>query len=251
MMRVELKRFYAAVGFFTRIPCPAWVGHSDTQMPHAAKYFPLVGLLVGAIASLVTVLSLNVYSQPIAVLLGMVATVLLTGAIHEDGFADSCDGLGGGQTREQVLCIMQDSRIGTFGTLGLILLLTLKFEVLSDLPSGILAAVLMAGHSLSRLVAISFLYTHRYVRPQGTGKSRAMAHEMPTTDLALAGLFGLAPLMLFSLRQALLAVAVLVVARFLMGEYLSRRLGGYTGDCLGAAQQITEVLFDLSILAMP
>ncbi|NDU92623.1 MAG: adenosylcobinamide-GDP ribazoletransferase [Ferrovum sp.] len=249
-MSTELQRFFAALMFFTRIPCPAWVSHSDLQMRHAAKYFPLVGLLVGATASLIAWLTLRIYPQPIAILLSMVATLLITGAIHEDGFADTCDGFGGGQTREQILHIMQDSHIGTFGTVGLILLLTLKFETLTLLPPEILAIVLITGHSVSRLIAISFLHTHVYVRPDGTGKSHAIAQKMPIADLALAVVFGLAPLALFSLRHALLALVVLLVTRLLIGRYLTHRLGGYTGDCLGASQQVTEILFYLAVLAM-
>ncbi len=251
MISTELKRFCAALMFFTRIPCPAWASHSDTQMGHAAKYFPLVGVLVGATASVVASLALRIYPQPVAILLSMVTTLLITGAIHEDGFADSCDGFGGGQTQEQILRIMQDSRIGTFGTVGLILLLALKFETLTLLAPEMLAIVLVAGHSISRLIAISFLHTHFYVRPEGTGKSHAIAQKMSTTDLALACVFGLLPLALFSLRQALFTLAVLLVARFLIGGYLTRRLGGYTGDCLGAAQQVSEILFYLTLLAMP
>lgn len=251
MIANELKRFFAALMFFTRIPCPSWANHSEAHIHHAGKYFPLVGLLIGATASLVVLLTLRVYPQPVAVLLSMVATLLITGAIHEDGFADSCDGFGGGQTREQIMRIMQDSRIGTFGTVGLILLLALKFETLTLLAPGMLAIVLVAGHSTSRLIAISFLHTHLYVRPEGTGKSHAITQKMSIADLALAGIFGLAPLALLPLRQALCALAVLLFVRFLIGCYMSRRLGGYTGDSLGAAQQVTEILFYLTLLAMP
>ncbi len=250
MIGHELKRFFAALMFFTRIPGPSWAGHSDTQPCHAGKYFPLVGLLIGAVASLVVMLAMRIYPQPVAILLSMVATLLITGAMHEDGLADSCDGFGGGQTREQVLRIMQDSRIGTFGAAGLILSLALKFETLSLLAPGMLTIALIAGHGASRLIAISFLHTHLYVRPEGTGKSHAMAQNMSIADLSLAGIFGLAPLMLLPLVQALCALAVLLFARFLMGLYLTRRLGGYTGDSLGAVQQVTEILFYLTLLAM-
>ncbi|MDP2107868.1 MAG: adenosylcobinamide-GDP ribazoletransferase, partial [Rhodocyclaceae bacterium] len=118
-MRRELEYFFAALRFFTRLPAPGWVGHSAEQLNHAARYFPLVGVIVGAIGAGVTLAALQLWPAQIAVLLGMTATLLATGAFHEDGLADSIDGCGGGWTKEQVLAIMKDSRIGSYGAIGI------------------------------------------------------------------------------------------------------------------------------------
>lgn len=251
MIATELQRFLAALMFFSRIPCPAWQGSPDIALRHASRYFPLVGWLVGATSAGIIWLTLRIFPTPVAVLLGMSAAMLLTGAMHEDAFADSCDGFGGGWTREQVLRIMQDSRIGAYGAVGLMMLLALKFAALVSLRPAQLPLALIAGHAVSRLIAISFLRTHAYARPEGTGKLHAVAQRISLADLAIAAVFGLLPLALLPARQALPALAILIVIRLLAGRYLTRRLGGYTGDCLGAVQQLCEAFFYLTILALP
>jgi len=123
----HIRIFFTALMFFTRIPCPSWVDHSEEYLNKSSQYFPLVGGIVGAIGLAVLLGALWVLPVPLAVLLSMVATVLATGAFHEDGFADMCDGFGGGWTKEKILDIMQDSRLGTFGAVGLGLLMAVKF----------------------------------------------------------------------------------------------------------------------------
>ena len=250
MIHRELRRLCAALGFFTRIPCLISFEPAGSDLQDAAKYLPLVGWLVGGAAALVVWLAGLVFPQPVAVLLSLLVTLLLTGAIHEDGFADSCDGFGGGRTREQTLRILQDSRIGAFGAIGLFVLLGLKVFSLSALPAAALPLVLFAAHSLSRLFAISFMQTHVYVRVDGSGKSGDVARKLAPASLLLAAVVGLAPLLLLSLTNALWILLVLFFARWLLGRYFARRLGGYTGDCLGAAQQLSEVLVYLVILAL-
>jgi adenosylcobinamide-GDP ribazoletransferase len=179
----------------------------------------------------------------------MVSAMLLTGAMHEDGFADSCDGFGGGWTREQVLRIMHDPRLGTYGVVGIVMLLALKFAVLNNLRPVQVPFVLVAAHAASRFVAVSLVHSHPYVRPEGTGKSHAVVQSTSRVDLLVAALFGLLPMVFFPTNQALLILAGLLAARITAGRYLTRRLGGYTGDCLGAVQQFSEVVFYLTALA--
>ena len=126
-MKRQLEYFFAALRFFTRLPVPGWVGHSAEQLNHAARYFPLVGIVVGAIGAAVTELAVLALPIGIAVMLGMAATVLVTGGFHEDGFADACDGFGGGWEKAQVLAIMKDSRVGSYAVIGLVLLLSTKW----------------------------------------------------------------------------------------------------------------------------
>ena len=124
-LAAEIRLFFTALMFFTRLPCPAWVGYSESYLNHSARYFPLVGVIVGGIGGLTFWLAQLIWPPSIAVLLSMLATIAVTGAFHEDGLADSCDGFGGGWGKEQVLAIMKDSRLGTFGAIGLGLILAL------------------------------------------------------------------------------------------------------------------------------
>ena len=238
--------------FYTRIPVPGWVRYSDDILNRASRYFPLVGLLVGLIGAATFWLGALLFTTPIALLLSMIATIFATGAFHEDGFADLCDGFGGGWTKAQVLTIMKDSRLGTYGTLGIGLLLALKFASLSALPAPSIPLALLVAHPLSRFAAISFVYTHSYVQADAQSKVKPLALNLSTGELALAGATGLAPLLLLAgwdWRWGMV-LGPLAAARWGLGRLFVRRLGGYTGDCLGAAQQVTEVVIYLALAAL-
>jgi adenosylcobinamide-GDP ribazoletransferase len=218
-----------------------------------------VGVLVGLSAAATFMLAGMVWSAQVAVLLSMVVTLLVTGAFHEDGLADSCDGFGGGMTPADVLRIMQDSRIGAFGTIGLIMALLLKWQVLSDFasnsgpnPAWHLAGLMVASHAASRTMAISCLLDLDYVRE--TGRAKPVARRLDPRAMFFAGCFGLPWLFipafgmgLFkALETGLLAIIVLLFLRVLIGRWFKARLGGYTGDCLGLAQQLGELAIYLS-----
>ncbi|MCM2308482.1 MAG: adenosylcobinamide-GDP ribazoletransferase [Sulfuritalea sp.] len=252
MMKRELEYFFAALRFFTRLPVPAWVGHGQDQLNHAARYFPLIGILVGIIGAGVTELVALALPIGVAVLLGMAATILATGAFHEDGFADSCDGFGGGWDKAQVLAIMKDSRIGSYAALGVGLILLTKWSALTELDAGLgppfLAIALVAGHAVSRLASTVLIYFLDYVRDDDSSKSKPLAQRMAPGELAVAALCGLAPCLLLPLAEVLAALAAVVLSTLLAARYFLRRIGGYTGDCLGAAQQLGEVAFYLGLL---
>jgi adenosylcobinamide-GDP ribazoletransferase len=258
-MRRELEYFFAALRFFTRLPAPAWVGHSAEQLNHAARYFPLVGVIVGAIGAGVTLAAALLLPMSIAVLLGMVATLLATGAFHEDGLADSVDGFGGGWTREDVLRIMKDSRIGSYGAIGIGIALLTKYEslaALAVLPRGFpsvtsrltFMAALIAGHSVSRLASTTLIYALDYARDDDSSKSKPLATRMGTGELAVAALFGLAPCLLLPVGQVSIALIAVVFVTLAAARYFVKRIGGYTGDCLGATQQLSEIAFYLGLL---
>src|SRR5690606_8920596 len=134
-MRYQLELFFAALGFFTRIPVPAWVPWSPERLNHAARYFPLVGWVVGGVGAGAFLAFALVLPASLAVILSMAVTIRLTGAFHEDGWADTCDGLGGGWDKAQVLTIMKDSRIGSYGTVGVVLMLLAKAAALVELAA--------------------------------------------------------------------------------------------------------------------
>lgn len=254
----ELRLFLTAVQFFTRLPVPARVGHSAEQLEHAARYLPLVGACVGALAAAVLWLSAQVLPLPVAVGLSMAAGILATGAFHEDGLSDFADGMGGGHSREKALAIMKDSRIGVYGAIALVLALLLKFEALIALCDAhsllFVAAALIAAHGVSRLMAVSLMVTQVYVRDDDSARARPAARRMSPASFAVALLCGAATLaVLYAAGAALDAVLAALVAALLMRAWLAwrlqKRLGGYTGDCLGAVQQLSELAFYLGLLA--
>ena len=246
MIRTQLEYFFAALRFFTRLPVPAWVGHSDAQLNHATRYFPLIGWIVGLIGVSATWLAAQALPPSIAVILGMAATLLVTGAFHEDGFADSCDGFGGGWDKAQVLAIMKDSRIGSYGAIGISLLLLGKWNALYELNILMLPA-LFAGHAISRAAAVTLIRRLEYVRDDG-GKSKPLAVGMSRGELAIAWLFGLLPLAFLPWQLAFQGTVAVLLVTWLAARYTRRRIGGYTGDVLGATQQLSEFAFYLGVL---
>jgi adenosylcobinamide-GDP ribazoletransferase len=244
----QLAHFFAALRFFTRLPVPAWVGHSDAQLSGAARYFPLVGIIVGAIGGAVTYAAMWVLPDGIAVLLGMAATILATGAFHEDGFGDACDGFGGGWNKAQVLAIMKDSRVGSYAAIGIALLLLAKWNALLELQPEILPLTLVAGHAVSRFAATVLMFALDYARDDDSSKSKPVTARMNAGELAVAALFGLAPCALLPLPELAYALAAVALLAFGAARYFLRRIGGYTGDCLGATQQVTELAFYLGLL---
>jgi adenosylcobinamide-GDP ribazoletransferase len=249
----QCRLFFIALQFFTRLPIPQWVGFEAGWLHHASRYFPLVGVVVATIASAVYAAAAWLWPAPVAVLLATAAGIYATGAFHEDGFADMCDGFGGGLTRQRVLEIMKDSRIGAYGAIGIGCLLALKCAVLAMLPPAAVVGALFLAHPLSRLAACALIWRMDYARAEG--KTKPLAQEMTTPEFAIAALGAALPAALLGLGgqlpwSALLGGALAAaLAAFWLARKCARRLGGYTGDCLGAVQQVTEVVLYLAVLA--
>lgn len=246
----EIKLFFTAIMFITRIPVPKWVGYSETNLNKCNRYFPLVGIIVGAIGGLVYWLADFILPQSISVILSMISTILLTGAFHEDGFADVCDGFGGGWTKDKILEIMKDSRVGAYGMVGMILLLMLKYFTLSSLPSPIFIPALIAGHSISRTFAVSTMYNLPYVREDELSKSKPVTKNLHIADLWIAIIIGLSSFLFLKNWMIFLTVIPLLISKIWLEHYFKKWIGGYVGDCLGTIQQVTEVVFYLSIIAL-
>jgi len=245
LVRRELEYFFGAIRFFTRLPVPGWVGHSPEALNHSARYFPLVGLLVGLLGALVFAVATLALPKTLAVLLAMAITIYVTGAFHEDGWADMVDGFGGGWTRERTLEIMKDSRIGSFGAIALVLMLLGKFVALIELEALLVAPALIAGHAFSRLCSTTLLHFLDYAREEG--KAKPLATRISGGELLLATLFGSAALLLLPPAAAAAGVALALGATAVLAMKIHRRLGGYTGDCLGATQQLAELAFYIGL----
>ena len=236
--------------FYTRIPCPAWVDHSEDYLNKATIYFPVIGWIAGITGAVFYWGGTFAFNIEISITVSMVAGILLTGAFHEDGFADVCDGFGGGWTKEKILEIMKDSRVGAYGAMGLVLMLGLKFlllvTVLQKCASFLhVALLLMTVHALSRFAAVVMIYTHTYARENEDGKAKPVAKKLAASELAVAFLFAVLPLAgLAWLTQNPLYALVFVplgLVKWYLGRYFQRWIGGYTGDCLGATQQVAEI----------
>lgn len=245
-MAYQLRLFITALCFFTRLPLIRWASAEEADLNHSVRYFPLVGLIVGAAAALGFWLADNWLPQNLAVLISMAITILLTGAFHEDGLADSADGLGGGWTPEQMLIIMKDSRIGSYGTVALLMVLLGKYQTLSALDAPQLPLVMIAAHGLSRLAAVWVIATQSYVRE--TGKAKPLAQQITGPELIIANVCGLAGLLWLPTYFWWALLPVLVVWLWFSFK-LRQQLGGYSGDCLGAMQQLTELAFYLGLVA--
>lgn len=236
----EIRLLLTAVQYFTRIRVPAWVGHAPERLTGAVRYFPAIGLIVGASGAAVMWLTAFVLPSPLPAILSTAITLLMTGAIHEDGLADTADGLGGGATRERALEIMKDPRIGVFGALALILMLLLKIATLNLMPLWSAMTALVAAHAFSRFCAVLVIFASRYVGSADRSRSAPVVERVTIGDVFVAALFGLPALALCGPR-VIVAIVVALVMVGVLSRWCVKKIGGYTGDTLGATQQVAEV----------
>jgi adenosylcobinamide-GDP ribazoletransferase len=249
MLRRELEYFFGAVRFFTRLPVPGWVGHSAEALNRSARYFPAVGLLVGSIGALAFLGAAQLWPQSVAVLLAMAATIYATGAFHEDGLADAVDGLGGGWDKARILEIMKDSRVGSFGVVATVLALLGKFTLLNSLDGALVPFALLAGHAVSRFCSTALLATMDYVRDDLLAKAKPLATRISGGEMLVALVFVVVALAGLPTEKALAGCGLAALATLWLAARFKRWLGGYTGDCLGATQQFSEIAFYLGLLA--
>ena len=237
---------------------PKSVTYSAEKLNQASRYFSLVGICLALILSVFTYAFSDVFPSMVMVLLLMTLSLLLSGAFHEDGLADMADGIGGGFTVSKRLEIMKDSRLGTYGTVTLATVLALKASLLFTLFELFInnqqdfvsfSFVLLTGYATSRAVAGSLIYDMNYVSEDATSKSKPLANKQSDSELALLLAIGILPLLYFSFYAVLTCLLVLIVFRILFKSWLNKRLSGYTGDCLGAAQQLAEILIYLVLVA--
>lgn len=249
-MRRELNIFFNALMFYSRIPVPFKVEFSEDLLNKATRYFTLVGIIIGALGALVLLVGNFFFPLYLAVALSMVATIFITGAFHEDGFADFCDGFGGGYAPEKILEIMKDSRIGTYGSIGLIAMLAVKYLSLISIPVVQIPLVLISGHAFSRFLPVCMIYASKYVRMDLTSKVKPIGHRDSAAAFLVAMCFGLVFLFFLPFTAVLVILPVAAMLFFVFKTYVEKKLTGYTGDVLGALQQLAEVCFYLCYIAV-
>jgi len=245
----ELRALWSAVLYFTRLPLPAPARYDPEDLRRASGWWPLTGWLVGGLVAGLAAGLVHFLPAGLACALALLGGILLTGAMHEDGLADVCDGFGGGTSQARVLEIMKDSSVGVFGALGLVVSFCLRWQSLCALPAALLVPCLLATHAWTRASAVALMTFLDYARPEGSSKARPLAHRMSPSRLALALCLGLAPAFLlpFPLWWALVAPPLVCA---LAAAWFRRRIGGYTGDCLGAAQQLGEMAMLLILVSL-
>jgi adenosylcobinamide-GDP ribazoletransferase len=279
MLSQFLRHYLLALQFFTRVPVTGrlahWVGYSPAMLRASAAHFPGIGWLVGAVAAgvyvlLLTLLPATVFAPLVAAALSTVASVLLTGGFHEDGLADVTDGLGGSADQPRALEIMKDSRVGAFGAMALVLVLLCKVALLAQLGSidiplpgteevaldppfdgWLVASALFAAHVVSRGLPLLLIRMLPHVGDAAASKSKPLADQISLASLGVAFLWCFMALALASYAldatSLIVACSFAVIALLWMGRVFTRRLQGFTGDCLGAAQQVCEIAFYLGL----
>lgn len=245
------KLFWAMLSFISRLPVPArWSQGLDFEhYSRGIVMFPLIGVVLGGLTGLVFMALQPWCGIPLAALFAVLTLALLTGGFHLDGLADTCDGIFSARRRERMLEIMRDSRLGTHGGLALIFVLLAKVQVVSELAlrGTPMLAALAAACVAGRGTAVLLMYRHRYAREEGLGNVfiGKVTGRQTSVTLGLAAL--LAAVLLPGMR-GVAALVVTIVAIFILGQLLKRTLGGQTGDTLGAAIELGELIFLLALL---
>jgi adenosylcobinamide-GDP ribazoletransferase len=232
--------------FFTRLPIPGVANH-EGDLAARAVWFPVAGLVIGILSGIVWLIACAFFPALPAAGLALGFSILVTGALHEDGFADCADGLGGGHTRERALEIMRDSRIGAYGAIALILTIGLRWSALASLGIWPGFWALIIAHCVSRAAITLPLAHSRYARKDGLGASVAEGISS-STFIGIIAVFALVALTAGGIG-GILAAAIAFAAAWAFMKYLESRLGGYTGDGLGAIQQIAEMAVLLTLAA--
>jgi adenosylcobinamide-GDP ribazoletransferase len=245
----QLHLFFCALQFLTRIPVPPLKDFEPAWITRSAKYFPLVGQIVGAVSGAALLAADEIWIWPLPALLAIAVGLLITGAFHEDGLADTADGLGGGKDIAQRLTIMKDSRIGTYGALALLMMLAIKVAVLSPLPADTAALLLIAAHGLGRSAAVVAMATMSYAGDPDTAKSKPVPDGVTLPECMVAIAFGLWPLLLLPAPAIAPAIIGGGLLALLMALTARRLIKGYTGDVLGAIEQMFEIGFLLAVAA--
>jgi adenosylcobinamide-GDP ribazoletransferase len=247
MIKYELLRLLASFAFFSRVPVPAKF-LADIHYNKAVRYLPWVGFTISSIGAVIMYYASFILPQTIAVTIGIIFILLLTGAFHEDGLADVCDGFGGGHSKQRILEIMKDSHIGTFGLIGLIMIFLLRVTTLAEMPRFFMAVFFVAGNTISRFMLISVMRNYSYARDENSSKVKIVIGECTFTDLVIGFIPVIAAFLIIGDVSTFIFVIPVWITRWLMAKYFKRKIGGYTGDCLGAIQQVCEVAFYITAL---
>lgn len=243
-LRRAWQDLLTAIQFLTRIPTPPLLYEEDS-LARSVKFFPLVGLLIGALAALVNFLIAPHLPRLLTAVILVIFLVALTGCFHEDALADTFDGFGGGWNRDQILTILKDSRIGSYGAAALTLSLIARVALLAELPAANVARTLIAAHVLCRWTTLPLSY---FLAPARTEPSQgARLARLTTRSSLLIGTVLALTIVIAALRvNAIAPILLAILITYASGLYYNSRIQGVTGDCFGATNQLTELLVYLA-----
>lgn len=242
-----MNNIYAALIFFTRLPFWRLVTVPKESYKNVVAYWPAVGWLTGGISCLVLWLGSMALPFHVAVILMFLVRVIITGALHDDGLADFCDGFGGGVTRERILVIMKDSHIGTYGVIGLVFYYITAIGLVASLPLHLAMATVFAGDAWSKFCAGRLIDFLPYARKEEEAKSKVVYNRLKPGTWIASFLLGALPLLLLHHGWEPVALFFPVAMISLLIWIMKRRIQGYTGDCCGAAFLICELSFFLGM----
>jgi adenosylcobinamide-GDP ribazoletransferase len=252
-VRTAFRDLLTAFQFLTRIPVPAAHFHTDS-LAESVRFFPLVGLFIGLAAGALRLALAHVLDPALTAAFVLLFLVMVTGAFHEDGLADAADGLGGGWNTQQVLTIMRDSRIGSYGAIALVLSLLLRWLLLSRLPAASFLPVIVAAHVLCRWTTLPLSY---YLQParaadgHAQGQGARVAQHTSRSALLTGSLLTLVIVLVAMRAAAWKPIMAAVLVSLCSGWYYRKRIGGVTGDCFGATNQLTEIAVYLAFIVHP
>lgn len=247
-MKQQLNLFFHALQFYSRIPIGK-ITYSEQNLSQSLRYFPLVGAIVGVIGALTFWLLMMVLPQAVAVVGSLMVMLLCTGALHEDGVADFCDGFGGGYTKERILEIMKDSHIGAYGVIAIVVLLLTKFALAISIDAALFPLVLIAAHTSSRFMAVVMLRTSQYVRKEKS-KSSHSRNKLTNTTVMVAAITAGLSLLLVPWQVGIGVVIAYALVFLILKRYVDKQIGGFTGDILGTLQQLCEIAFMVMYIAL-
>jgi adenosylcobinamide-GDP ribazoletransferase len=228
-----IQALLGAVQFLTVIP----IRSASAPPGRAAIFFPLVGAAIGAVAGMLFDQTRSFLPLNLAALIALAFFALITGGLHEDGFADCADAFRAGRPRDRILAIMKDSRIGAHGALAVVFSTVIRWQALTTIVVDPVSA-LAAAHGLSRAAAVTVAWT---TPPAGAGLAFALSNTMTTPVAVLAILQGVILAAWCGGRLAVLLIAVVCLIVIFARRYFLLRIGGVTGDCLGATAHVVEI----------
>jgi adenosylcobinamide-GDP ribazoletransferase len=236
------------VHYFSRLPVLKKNVPENLHFNKSIRYITWVGLIVSTVSAVIMYYFSQLLPISVVVVIGLTVNILLTGAFHEDGLADVCDGFGGGYNKQRILDIMKDSHIGTYGVIGLIMAFLFRYTALAEMPKFFLAVFFILGNTISRFTLITVMMQHSYVRDNETSKSKTVIGKIDFNDLFIGSIPVIALFIFIGSISLLLVIIPVGIANWLLTGYFKRKIDGYTGDCLGAMQQTTEIVFYLAAL---
>jgi adenosylcobinamide-GDP ribazoletransferase len=243
-----MRLFFIAMQFLTIIPISCARDWQEDEMGRSMRWFPLAGLTIGFLLSGLDRLLALVLPLPLTTAILVAALAILTGALHLDGVADVCDGFGARGGRERFLAVMKDSATGAVGVTGVVLVLLLKYQALLHLPLTARSAVIILFPSAARFAQVIVTVNARRARGDGLGATFAAGAGL--VELFLAAVTALAAgWILFGMNGVFCCIITALFA-LLVKYYFHRRLGGITGDIIGAASEVAEVLYLLAAVAL-